>query len=82
MSRKLEGKVAIVLGAAGRDNMVQVIAKRSATRARASSCRAPPEELSRFRATIGGAARSSNHEEVGGAAFSRSRRMGGASTSG
>ncbi|MDT3671028.1 MAG: SDR family oxidoreductase [Aromatoleum sp.] len=59
MSRKLEGKVAIVLGAAGRDNMGQVIAKRFADEgARVVVAGRHLEELSRFAATIGGAARS------------------------
>ena len=58
MSRKLEGKVAIVLGAAGRDNMGQVIAKRFADEgARVVVAGRHLDELNRFAATIGGAAR-------------------------
>ncbi len=58
MSEKLEGKVAIVLGAAGRDNMGQVIAKRFADEgARVVVAGRHLEELSRFAKTIGGAAR-------------------------
>lgn len=58
MSRKLEGKVAIVLGAAGRDNMGQVIAKRFADEgARVVVAGRNAEELSRFADTIRGAAR-------------------------
>ncbi|WP_332671932.1 SDR family oxidoreductase [Aromatoleum sp.] len=58
MSRKLEGKVAIVLGAAGRDNMGQVIAKRFADEgARVVVAGRNLAELSRFAKTFGGAAR-------------------------
>lgn len=57
MNRKLEGKVAIVLGAAGRDNMGQAIARRFAAEgARVVVAGRKVEELERFGKSIGGAA--------------------------
>lgn len=57
MSRKLEGKVAVVLGAAGRDNMGQAIARRLADEGvRVVVAGRKREELERFAQTIGGAA--------------------------
>ncbi|ENO87292.1 SDR family oxidoreductase [Thauera linaloolentis] len=58
MSKKLEGKVAIVIGAAGRDNMGQVIAQRFAREgARVVVAGRSIGELERFAGTIGGAAK-------------------------
>lgn len=55
--RKLQGKVAIVLGAAGRDNMAQVIARRFADEgARVVVAGRHLDELQRFAKTIDGAA--------------------------
>lgn len=57
MSRKLEGKVAVVLGAAGRDNMGQVIAKRFADEgAKIVVAGRKLDELKRFAQSVGGAA--------------------------
>lgn len=57
MSKKLQGKVAVVLGAAGRDNMGQSIAKRFADEgARVVVAGRKLDELERFAATIEGAA--------------------------
>lgn len=56
-SKKLEGKVAIVLGAAGKDNMGQVIARRfSEEGAKVVVAGRKLDELERFARTIGGAA--------------------------
>lgn len=56
-SKKLEGKVAIVLGAAGKDNMGQVIARRFTDEgARVVVAGRKLDELDRFARTIGGAA--------------------------
>jgi NAD(P)-dependent dehydrogenase (short-subunit alcohol dehydrogenase family) len=56
MAGKLEGKVAIVLGAAGRDNMGQVIARRFAQEgARLVVAGRHADELERFAAELGGA---------------------------
>jgi len=58
MSNKLQGKVAIVLGAAGRDNMGQVIAQRFAQEgARVVVAGRQLDELERFAQTIDGVAR-------------------------
>ncbi len=58
MSKKLEGKVAIVLGAAGRDNMGQIIAQRFAREgARVVVAGRHQDELERFARTINGAAK-------------------------
>jgi 2-hydroxycyclohexanecarboxyl-CoA dehydrogenase len=55
---KLEGKVAVVLGAAGRDNMGQEIARRFAEEGAMVVVAGRDEtELGRFAATIGGAAK-------------------------
>jgi len=55
---RLEGKVAVVIGAAGRDNMGQAIARRFAEEgARVVVAGRHAAELERFAATIGGAAR-------------------------
>jgi NAD(P)-dependent dehydrogenase (short-subunit alcohol dehydrogenase family) len=57
MSKKLEGKVAVVLGAAGRDNMGQVIAQRFVDEgARVVVAGRKLEELQRFAQTIDGLA--------------------------
>ncbi|MFO1377359.1 MAG: SDR family oxidoreductase [Steroidobacteraceae bacterium] len=54
---RLEGKVAIVLGAAGHDNMGQVIARRFATEgAKVVAAGRHEEDLRRFAQTIGGTA--------------------------
>jgi len=54
----LQGKIAVVLGAAGRDNMGQEIARRFAAEgARVVVAGRHAEELERFAATIGGAAK-------------------------
>ena len=54
---RLQGKVAIVLGAAGRDNMGQEIARRFAAEgARVVVAGRHAEEMERFAATIGGSA--------------------------
>lgn len=56
--KKLEGKVAVVLGAAGRDNMGQAIATRFAGQgARVVVAGRDEAELARFADTIGGAAK-------------------------
>lgn len=56
-SKKLEGKVAIVLGAAGKDNMGQVIARRfSEEGARVVVAGRKLDELDRFAQSVGGAA--------------------------
>lgn len=58
MGKKLEGKVAIVLGAAGRDNMGQVIARRFVDEgARVVVVGRHLDELERCAKTVGGAAR-------------------------
>lgn len=55
---RLEGKVAVVIGAAGRDNMGQALARRFAAEgARVVVAGRDEAELERFAATIGGAAR-------------------------
>jgi NAD(P)-dependent dehydrogenase (short-subunit alcohol dehydrogenase family) len=55
---RLQGKVAIVLGAAGRDNMGQEIARRFAAEgARVVVAGRHAQELERFAATIGGSAK-------------------------
>lgn len=55
---RLEGKVAVVIGAAGRDNMGQAIARRFAAEgARVVVAGRHEAELHRFAASIGGAAR-------------------------
>jgi len=57
-SKKLEGKVAIVLGAAGRDNMGQTIARRFADEgAKVVVAGRKLDELERFARTIDGVAR-------------------------
>ena len=57
MMKRLQDKVAIVLGAAGRDNMGQEIARRFAAEgARVVVAGRQADELARFAATIGGCA--------------------------
>lgn len=57
MMKRLQDKVAIVLGAAGRDNMGQEIARRFAAEgARVVVAGRQADELARFAATIGGSA--------------------------
>ena len=74
--QKLPGKVAVVLGAAGRDNMGQEIARRFAAEgARVVVAGRHADELERFAATIGGAAKvcdiTSRHELRALAAFAK-----------
>ena len=79
-SMKLEGKVAIVLGAAGRDNMGQTIARRFADEgAKVVVAGRKLDELERFASTIGGAARTCDitRKEDVDALFAFARDWGG-----